>query len=145
MERFWKRWKREYLLELREFHRTRAKKGLHYTLKGGDIVTVYDEGHPRGMWRLGKIENLIEGVDEQVRGVYVRVMSKKGHMKTLRRPIQHIYPLEVISQDETPPSTVSNCQESQVDNNQGSDAVKERPKRMAAVNARAIIRTINED
>ena len=102
------------------------------------------------MWRLGKIENLIEGVDEQVRGVYVRVMSKKGHMKTLRRPIQHIYPLEVISQDETqqdetPPSTVSNCQESQVDNNQGSDAVKERPKRMAAVNARAIIRSINED
>ena len=53
-------------------------------------MTIYDEGHPRGMWRLGKIENLIEGVDEQVRGVYVRVMSKKGHMKILCRPIQHI-------------------------------------------------------
>ena len=49
--RFWKCWKREYLLELREFHRSRARGGVLYTLPR-EVVTVYDEGHPRGLWRL---------------------------------------------------------------------------------------------
>ena len=95
--RFWKRWKREYLLKLREFHRTQGKGGISYTLEKGEVVTVYDEGHPRGLWRLGRIEELITSSDGKVRGVFVKVMSKKGHPKTLRRPIQHIYPLEVRS------------------------------------------------
>ena len=46
LERFWKRWKREYLLELREFHRTSQQGGAAYLLKPGEVVTVYDEGHP---------------------------------------------------------------------------------------------------
>ena len=95
LQHFWKRWKKEYLLELREFHRTREEKGSTYIVSEGDIVTVYDEGHPRGLWRLGKIESLIYGTDGVVRGVYVRVMSKGGCPKSLRRPLQHIYPLEV--------------------------------------------------
>lgn len=95
--RFCKGWKREYLLELREFHRSRVRGGVPYTLRKGEVVTVYDEGHPRGLWRLGRIEDLIESSDGRVRGVYVKVMSKKGHIKVLRRPIRHIYPLEVQS------------------------------------------------
>ena len=69
-------------------------------------VTVYDEGHLRGMWRLGRIEDLIVGADEKIRRVCVRTMSKKGHSKVLRRPIQHIYPLEVHSDplDDEPPN-----------------------------------------
>ena len=95
LQRFWKRWKKEYLLELREFHRTRVERGSAYPIGPNDVVTVYDEGHPRGLWRLGRIEDLIQGADGKVRGVYVKVMSKKGYAKVLRRPIQHIYPLEV--------------------------------------------------
>lgn len=52
--RFWWRWKREYLLEFREFHRSQAKGGIAYTLERGEVVTMYDEGHPRGLWRLGR-------------------------------------------------------------------------------------------
>ena len=37
--RFWKRWKKEYLLELREFHCTQAKGGIAYTLERGEVVT----------------------------------------------------------------------------------------------------------
>ena len=43
----------------------------------------YDDGHPRGLWRLRKIESLVCGVDGVVRGVHVRVMSKKGFLTTL--------------------------------------------------------------
>lgn len=92
---FWSRWKREYLLELREFHRTREERGTKYVVNEGDVVTVYDDGHPRGLWRLGKIEHLVRGSDGVVRGVHVKVMSKKGCSKTIRRPLQHIFPLEV--------------------------------------------------
>lgn len=95
LQHFWNRWKREYLLELREYHRTREEKGSTYIVSEGDVVTVYDEGHPRGLWRLGRIESLVYGADGVVRGVFVRVMSKKGRPESLRRPLQHIYPLEV--------------------------------------------------
>ena len=39
---------------------------------------VYDEGHPRGIWRLGRIEELIPGADGKIRGVCVKVVSKGG-------------------------------------------------------------------
>jgi len=94
LQHFWNHWK-EYLLELHEFDRMREEKGTTYVVNEGDIDTVHDEGHPRGLWQLGKIEGLVCGADGVVRGVRVRVMSKKGHPKTLRRPLQHIYPLEV--------------------------------------------------
>ena len=87
---FWKRWKREYLLELREFHRSRTRGGISYTLQKGEVVTVYDEDHPRGLWRLGKVEDLIESSDGRVCGVCAKVMSKKSYIRILRRPIQHI-------------------------------------------------------
>ena len=71
------------------------EKGTNYVISEGDVVTVYNEGHPRGLLRLGKIEGLIRGADGVIRGVLVRVASQKGHPKTLRRPLQYIYPLEV--------------------------------------------------
>lgn len=109
LERFWKRWKLEYLLELREFHRTSQQGEIASTLQPGEVVTIYDESHPRGMWRLGRIEELLSSVDGRIRGVRVRVLSKGGQVKIIRRPIQHVYPLEVRSPMEstitlTPPS-----------------------------------------
>lgn len=41
-------------------------------------MTVYDKGHPRGLRRLGRVEDLIQGSDGKVQGVYVRVSSKGG-------------------------------------------------------------------
>ena len=142
-------------MELREFHRTRLEKGLEYTIEKGEVVIVYDEGHPRGMWRLVRIENLIEGADGKVRRVCVRVISKNGRVTVLRRPIQHIYPLEVRSEPLTDGSTrnessgsdptansevVSNMEET-VKPNPG----RGRPKRMAACNAWEIMRVLMDD
>ena len=78
-EKFWKRWKKEYLLELREFHRTyQTSKGVKDMVQEGQVVTVYDEGQPRGLWRVGRIEGVIQGPDGKIRSAQVRVQSKTG-------------------------------------------------------------------
>ena len=95
LNKFWKRWKHEYLCELREHHRTVQGKGRRNNLQKGEVVTIYDEGHPRGLWRLGRIIDFLPSTDQKLRGVTVKVVSKKGQSRILRRPIEHIYPLEV--------------------------------------------------
>lgn len=63
LRHFWNRWKKEYLLELREFHRLKVNNGSAYNVSIGDIVTIYDDSHPRGLWRLGRVTDLIPWVD----------------------------------------------------------------------------------
>ena len=65
----------------------------------GEIVTVYDEGQPRGLWRVGRIEEVIPGSDGNVRSARVHVQSKTGQATVLRRPIQYLYPLEICCED----------------------------------------------
>ena len=125
LDKFWKQWKREYLHELREHHRHfNVKKGITNIVTEGEIVTVYDEGHPRGLWRLGRILEVIKGTDGNVRGALVRVQSKSGRSTILRRPIQQLYPLEVYHVAETsptvsepPPSTPQNDSDPSEQNN----------------------------
>jgi hypothetical protein len=62
----------------------------------GDIVLVHDENHPRSFWRIGRIKELVNSTaDGKSRGAVVRVMSKKGKVTTLRRPLQLLYPMEI--------------------------------------------------
>ncbi len=94
LDHFWRRWSREYLLELRETHRHDGAKRRVDNVSVGDIVLVHDEKTPRALWRLGRVEQLIAGVDGYVRGAVIRVPSGKGST-TLRRPLQRLYPLEL--------------------------------------------------
>ena len=71
---------------------SRATRGVKENVKIGAVVTIYDEYHPRGLWRLGVVEELVNGVDGETRGAKVRVVSKTGRPSVLRRPIQHLYP-----------------------------------------------------
>ena len=146
-EKFWKRWKREYLLEFREFHRTsQVSKGVSDAVQEGQIVTVYDEGHPRRLWRVGRIEEVIQGSDGKIRAARVRVHSKTGQSVALRRPIQHLYPLELIerpldSQPEKATCTSSADSEispnSQTEKQANADTPRaSRPRRLAAAEAR---------
>ena len=87
-----------YSLELGNFHRASPRpNGMPYSLGVGGIVTVYDDNHPRGMWRLGRVKALIPSSDGIVLGVTVKVTSKSGHTSVIRRPMQQIYPLETKS------------------------------------------------
>lgn len=106
LEKFWRRWKTEYLQELREFHRTqRTDRGSSDAIKEGEVVTVFDETHPRGLWRLGKVKSVIRGSDGGVRSAVIRVQTKSGRVSVLRRPIQHLYPLDVCLPIPEPVST----------------------------------------
>ncbi|KAL5509850.1 hypothetical protein EMCRGX_G005289 [Ephydatia muelleri] len=84
---FMKRSRDEYL-GLRGMHRfsiATGGRGRHNAL--GDIVLVHDEAYPRTYWRLGKVERLIKGRDEQIRAAVVPVASR-SETTTLKRPVQ---------------------------------------------------------
>ena len=68
LNHFWKRWSKEYLLELRDRHRQRHVHGTSTPVMPGDIVLVHDQDHPRGFWKVARVEKLITGRDELVRG-----------------------------------------------------------------------------
>ena len=93
LEHLWSRWRREYLTNLREFHKVGvSEKGLPL-VRSGDVVIVYDQGKKRGEWKTGIVKELILGRDGVVRGARVLVMTNG-------RPCQHLYPVEVRDMDE---------------------------------------------
>ncbi|XP_028416058.1 uncharacterized protein LOC114539642 [Dendronephthya gigantea] len=89
---WWGGWQSEYLIGLREFHRSGNRKAR--SLKEGEVVVVYGEGEKRGKWKLGKVEQLILGNDSEVRGAKLRIAGK-GKPVYLKRPVQKLYPLEI--------------------------------------------------
>lgn len=109
LNHFWHRWRSEYLSELREAHCRSGRTNLsvkHPNLSVGEVVIVHDEHLPRGLWKLGRIQEVMMGRDGQIRGATVRMAVRDRQQVLLRRPIQLLYPLEVKCQDnrETPPS-----------------------------------------
>ena len=58
IQKFWNRWKTEYLTSLREFNR--ASGHNKEVIKVGDVVIVHDE-KPRMQWKLALVEGLHQG------------------------------------------------------------------------------------
>ena len=84
---FWKRWRSEYSLELREAHRyLKTQKVSTNPIAVGD---VHDETQPRGLWKLGKVEDLIPGTDGNVKGALAR------------RPIHSAQKAPTVSRDKS--------------------------------------------
>ena len=106
LNHFWKRWRSEYLSELRENHRYVAKKKSHTPdVRKGDVVIVHDDALPRGLWKLGRIQEVFTGRDGLSRSALVRVAARDRQHTLLKRPLQLLYPLEVGDPKtiETPP------------------------------------------
>ena len=62
-EQFWKRWQKEYLLQLQQRQKwTRTKRNL----QKGDIVLIRDDNLPRCQWKLGRVSDATPGSDNQV-------------------------------------------------------------------------------
>ncbi|XP_046848107.1 uncharacterized protein LOC124441684 [Xenia sp. Carnegie-2017] len=125
LEHFWSRWKREYLTNLREFHKVGMADKQSAIIKPGDVVIVFEQGKKRGEWKTGVIQELICGKDKVVRGARVCVMTN-GRRQVLNRAIQHLYPVEVKDESKVEgvvkEDIVSGC--------------KEKTKRKAALDAR---------
>lgn len=101
INQFWQRWRKEYLLELRETHRYHRGHTNPPKVSADDVIIVHTKDQPRGFWRLGRVKEVLTGQDGGIRGVVLRVAGKgrqasKGRQATsLRRPIQLVYPLEI--------------------------------------------------
>ena len=91
VEDFWKRWTKEYLLELRTYHQVRQPYGGETLCRVGDVVLLQEEVRPRHMWKRGRVEELRPGRDGKVRTVILRTQDGER----LVRPVQLVIPLEV--------------------------------------------------
>ena len=93
IQHFRRRWQREYLVELRKFHRPKGKNVTLPPVRINDVVILHDQGtSQRAFWKLARITDLIKGRDEKVRGARVLVAGKKT---LIERPLQELFPLEV--------------------------------------------------
>ena len=76
LNHFWKRWRAEYLLELRNSH-SRVRRATGSSLVAvGDLVWIHDESHKRCHWKMGVVEQTLTSRDGQVRGAEVRVQGR---------------------------------------------------------------------
>ena len=95
LDKFWDRWKREYLINLRERYYKNKQSPRSLKISRGDIVIVHTDQEARGFWRLGRVTDLIIGADGQVRGAEVYTLTEDNRPSLLRRPLQRLYPLEI--------------------------------------------------
>ena len=62
----------------------------------GEVVLLKDDKSARSLWKLAKIVELIPSWDNEIRATKVRVVnSDEGRSVMLRRPLQHLIPLEI--------------------------------------------------
>ena len=96
IEHYWKRFSKEYLLELHEHHLYTHKRNYDEFCKllVGDVVLIKDDSMKRMEWKKGKVEELIYGDDKKVRGALLKV-SQRGKVSYIKRPLQRNVPLEV--------------------------------------------------
>ena len=105
---------------LRERHRLKHG-GQQAGIKVGEVVIIKSEQKNRGKWKIGVVDNLIQGRDGVVRAVKLRAGTS-----FLERPIQHLYPLELTcDREKEEPTTALNV-----------EAPEFSPRRTAAIEAR---------
>ena len=89
LNHFWRRWRLEHLGESPVL---RKKESALLCPKETSLsMTTL----PRGLWKLGRIQELLTGRDGQTRAAVVRVALRDRQHVLLRRPVQLLYPLEI--------------------------------------------------
>ncbi|XP_053380188.1 uncharacterized protein LOC123561644 [Mercenaria mercenaria] len=87
LNRFWERWKTDYLTSLRERHTQSGQN--KQTIKVGDVVQVHEDC-PRLRWKLAVVEEQMPGKDGLTRSAMIRTGSG-----LTTRAIKKLYPLEL--------------------------------------------------
>ena len=139
MRTFWSCWRKEYLVNLREYNQVQRRK-MSKNEKNpcvGDVVLLSDQ-IPRSQWKLAKIIELIPGKDGIVRAAQIR--TSNGSI--LQRAIQHLYPLEIQDEESNENDEVTN--DIQGDTDRVEAVPRSKPRREAAIDAMRKIRSILE-
>ena len=137
------------MADLRTREGAKGRAEGRFTVSAGDVVTVHEDGLPRGLWRLGKIESVIPGGDGEIRAAVVKVKSKRGRTTLLKRPVQKLFPLELFSernrQDDEPDPENDDEQLPEVSvEPAGANVSRNKPRREAALDAECIGRLIDQ-
>ena len=134
LSHFWNRWRKEYVADLREFHK--LTNGKAASVKKGDIVLLQEDNIKRGQWKLAMVEEIICGKDGEPRGASVRKSGGKGKPEILNRPIQRLYPLEIsISNSEQSKNGPSVRKAGSKDREEQESVCRSRSSRAAAKDA----------
>ena len=120
LKTFWSLWKKEYLVALREIDKCSRKKGAD-NINVDDIVIIHDERQPKQFWKLGRVDELINGIDGVVGAAKLKTGRSSG---LITRPLNKLYPLETVGNSKRVP-----CQEATNNTNN----IDIRPKRDAAI------------
>ena len=151
------RWRKEYLLSLREYRGVQLKH-QGPSIKVGDVVILKDENTVRNFWKLAKVIELLEGADGIPRAALINVATTNGPPKILRRSIRHLIPIEVSETNEAASIDSNSSREGSHDNSndehndhedvpvpEGRDpSALSRPRRKAAVSGERTRRTWTE-
>ena len=89
---FWKIWRDEYLLSLREQRKSVLKSGRIISDTSpniGDVVLLKDDV-PRCCWNMGKIVNLVTSKDGNIRSAKVKLHTGR----VVGRPLSILFPIE---------------------------------------------------
>ena len=138
LKHFWSRWKSEYLLELRNAHRTANQHRKGTNISVGDVVVVHEEGVQRGLWKLALVEEVITGNNGKVRAALIKTSYTNGRVSCWRRPIQKLYPVELCDLTRhVSPTTAASQPSSHTSPAEVSaaDTVSSRPQRASAQRA----------
>ena len=126
-EHYWKRFRDEYLLELRSRHS--QGQDPERTAEVGEIVVLHGTTK-RNDWRLGKIVSLNPGLDGRVRSAVVKTFDG-SKSRYLRRAIERLHPIEVRSVVPVTEKEIVESSNPTTDELTSSER-SERPRRVAA-------------
>lgn len=95
IEHFWNRWRKEYVVNLRDSHRSLHNSKDNPQIKLNDVVLIHEEKVPKSLWKIGKVIDLYKGRDGQIRGALVKTQTSE-----LKRPVNKLYSVECLRERE---------------------------------------------
>ena len=96
----------------------------------GDVVLIAEDKLPQNRWRMGVCTELRPGRDGLVRSCKVRTLTKGNRVTHIIRPIEKLYPLEILSKDTRDADVSSSVLD---DDDKVDEPVTSRPKRAAGI------------
>ena len=85
LSHFWNRWKKEYMVDLREFHKLNNHNNI--LVEKGDLVLLQEDNVKCGQWKVGIVEKLYsERMENQ--GVQQTVSMKRVRLYISTDPFQ---------------------------------------------------------
>ena len=98
LDHYWKRWRSEYITELREYHKQKNNRNKEDSdISVDSVVLVQEDKLPRTSWTVGVVTKLIISSDGKCRSVILRHVTPEGRISNLTRPISKLVMLEAAT------------------------------------------------